>query len=446
MLAESIEENVIEQLPPALGDWMALERLHLHKPTIFQSTARDPAFDVRYFPQNCRPFLLPCYWVPRTHLHVRGAQPPAADQLSFLAGESSHERVLFPMHPSAVEEYRTFLSETEARDAVSDGLCIWALPTSSTRTLLVWPDGAAHQAVFIKTSLHSPIFGDRRVSRMKVGRSIGLSKVVTDSHSQLPGTLHFLPEIIGFSPRRTPDSGAVVRLVPREIVDGRVRMAPLFALLGGSQGHEPLLPTLVERSGMEPMRWVEQVLCASFAPLWLEMALRHGLILEAHAQDLLLGLSADGMPSGHFYYRDFEGLQVDWELRRGNGWPAPHDMPNAWAWRETYGTWGYRYCDLLWYKWRISLFDYLHFVLHETESSLREWHQRGLIRGPACAEDELTEIFSGYLFTALEQMFNVRVGPPYNVYRFLNRFLILLAKLRKQALGISRPWSAGFAA
>lgn len=89
-------------------------------------------------------------------------------------------------------------------------------------------------------------------------------------------------------------------------------------------------------------------------------------------------------------------------------------------------------------------------VLKRQQSSLREWRQRGLIGGPVCAEDEVTEIFSGYLFTALEQMFNVRVGPPYDVYRFLNRFLLLLTQLRRQALGSelshSQPRVAGFAA
>ena len=126
-------------------------------------------------------------------------------------------------------------------------------------------------------------------------------------------------------------------------------------------------------------------------------------------------------------------------------------MPHAWEWHDAYDTLGnYPYCSLLWYKWRTSLFQYLHFVLHETESSLREWHRRGLIGGPVCAEDEVTAIFSGYLFAALEQMFNVRVGPPYNVYRFLNRFLLLLTKLRRQALvpelSNSQPRVAGFAA
>jgi hypothetical protein len=428
--AKTIGQKVIEQLPPALGEWLELERFQLHKPNIFQNTARDPAFDIRYLPQNCQPFLLPCFWVPRKYLYVRGEQVPAAGQLRFLSGEPANERVLFPVHPSAIDHYRAFFREASARDAVAAGLRIWAVPTSSTRTLLAWPDGAGDRAVFIKTSLHSPIFGDRRVSRLKVGRSIGLARVVGDAGPMLPGALHFLREVVGFSPRGLPDSGAVIRVVPPEVMSGRVRLAPLFSLLGGGEGRQPVLLTLLERTGMEPVKWVEQVLCATFAPLWLEMSLRHGLILEAHAQDLLLGLGGDGLPSGQFYYRDFEGLQVDWELRRARGWPAPHDMPNAWAWRETYGTWGYRYCDFPWYKWRISLYNYLHFVLNEIEVSLREWHGRGLLRGPKCEEGELTMLFSRHMFAAIERMFGTRIDAPYNIYRSLNRFVALLLKHR----------------
>ncbi|MDY6947256.1 MAG: IucA/IucC family C-terminal-domain containing protein [Pseudomonadota bacterium] len=441
MSAKAIERHVIEQLPPALGAWMTLERFHLHKPGLFQNTARDPAFDGRYFPQHCRPFLLPCYWVPRRCLYVRGGQAPGVAQLNFFAGGSTDERVLFPIHPSAIDSYKTFLRDADARDAIAAGARIWAVPTSSTRTLLAWPDGEARRAVFIKTSLHSRIFGDRHVSRLKVARSTGLYRVVRDSPVALPGALHFLPEVAGFSPRGVPDSGALIRLVPQQIVEGQVWVAPLFSLLGASEARQPLLLTLLERSDMEPVRWVDQVLCASFAPLWLEMTLRHGLILEAHAQDLLLGLHADGVPSGHFYYRDFEGLQVDWELRRARGWPAPHDLPNAWAWRETYATWGYRYSDLLWYKWRVSLFDYLHFVLNEVEASLREWHERGLLPGPRCEPDEITMLFSRHMFAAVEKMFGVRGAKPYNIYRSLNRFVASLLKLRKAAMrSLGRCW------
>src|SRR5690606_38498672 len=115
------------------------------------------------------------------------------------------------------------------------------------------------------------------------------------------------------------------------------------------------------------------------------LSLGHGLILEAHGQDLLLELTPELTAARGFVYRDFEGLQVDWELRRQRGWP-PEDMPHDWSWRETYGSWNYPLSDLVWYKWWISLFNYLRLVLFEVETSLREWHDRGLVRGSKCGE------------------------------------------------------------
>lgn len=427
---EADDAGIIKQLPPGLRNWLTLERFHLHKADLFQHRPQDPGFDPRYFPQHARPFRLPCYRVPRRHLFVYGCQHEGMQRQPFGAGASPEDRVLFPIHPSALDDFRPFLNEVDAR---ADGRCLWALPTSSTRTLLVWPDGAGDQAVLVKTSLHSQILGDRRITRIRAGRSVGLNRLIEQQRAQLPPELHVVPEVLGLSTRHALDSGALIRLVPSEIKDGRAQMAPLFSLLGGDDGRVPLLLTLLERTDMEPVRFVDQLLCASFAPLWVDLSFRHGLILEAHGQDLLLGMTAQGVPTGHFYYRDLEGLQVDWELRSHSGWPEP-DLPNRWAWRETYGSWGYRFCDFLWYKWEISLFDYLRMVLFEVESSLRQWHDRALVRGPKCAEGELTMLFSRHLFAALERLFNQSLGTPYDILGSLNRFLIKLMRLRKAAL------------
>lgn len=424
------DRAIVEQLPVGLRSWLTLERFHLHKADMFQDRARDAAFDRRYFPQHGQPFRLPCYQVPRKYLYVHGCQHDAMDRQPFSAGSAADERILFPIHPSALDDFEPFLTEADARDASEDGLFLWAVPTSSTRTLLVWPDGAGDRAVFVKASLHSQIFGDRRITRIRAGRSVGLNGLVEQVSAHLPPALRVVPEVLGLSTRHSLDSGALIRLVPSEIKDGRAQVAPLFSLLGGDEGRVPLLLALLERTDMEPVRFVDELLCASFAPLWAELTFRHGLILEAHGQDLLLGLTAQGVPTGHFYYRDLEGLQVDWELRRHLGWPEP-DLPNGWAWREAYGTWGYAYCDFLWYKWRISLFDYLRLVLFEVESSLREWHDRGLVRGPKCGEGEITMLFSRHLFAALERLFNQSLGAPYDILGSLNRFLIELMQFRK---------------
>jgi hypothetical protein len=430
---ERVDADVLEQLPESLRQQLTFERFHLHKPEVFQNPSRDPAFDPKYFPQNCGVMQLPCYWIERRHLYVFGAQH-AADELSFFSGEGPHGCVLFPMHPASAANYRELLSKIEAKDAAEDGLRIWAVPTSSTRTLLAWPDRQPERAVFAKTSLHSPIFGKRRLHAWQVARSVGLSGLVQESLPELPDTLRYFPETFGMVPRQMPDSGTIIRSIPEEIKANRLLVAPLFSLMGG-QHARPLFLRLMEQAGLQPMDFIEQVLCRKFARLWLEMTLRQGLILESHWQDLLLAMSPDLRTLDRFYYRDFEGLQVDWELRRRLGLSMPVYMPYSRAWHEAYGSYSYRYGPQLWYKCRISLQLYLHSVLSELEQMLRVWQERGLLGGARCNEGDLTAMFSRQVRELIQELFAVRVKLDYDIHRHLNRFLLLLLNIRKDLLG-----------
>lgn len=436
MSAQEIgSEDVTEQLPRALRQWLQLERFNLHKPDFFQCTSGDSDFDTRYLPQHSGAFQLPCFLVRSRSMYLFGRQPRLLPWLS-AAGQTGSEWVLFPVHPSALTHYQEFLRASDARSIAAEGVWIWALPTSSTRTLLAWPDGRPEAATFVKTSLHSRIFGDRRVLRRMAGRSVGLSQMVANERSELPQQLCFLPESFAVCPRQEPHAGAVIREIPTELLDSRRRLVPLFSLLGGSGAHVPMLRTILERSDDPPLQFVHDVLCEPFARLWLELSLKFGWILEAHGQDLLLECSSDLNFSGRWYYRDFEGLQVDWELRRALNRPMPQRLPNAWSWRDAYDSWGdYPFASSLWFKWHISLTQYLSLVLHETETSLREWQRQQLIGGPACREDEVTMMFSECMFAAIERMFGVQVGPAFNIYRSMNRFLILVTRLRRSLLG-----------
>jgi hypothetical protein len=433
---ERVEADVLEQLPHSLRQQSIFERFHLHKPEVFQIQSRDPGFDPKYFPQNCGVMQLPCYWIERRHLYVFGAQQ-ARDDLGFFSGAGPNSHVLFPMHPASAPNYRELLIKLAAKDAARDGLRIWAVPTSSTRTLLAWPDRMPERAVFVKTSLHSPVFGKRRLHAWQVARSVGLSGLVQESLPSLPNTLRYFPESFGLVPRQMPDSGVIVRAIPEEIKANRLLVAPLFALMGG-QHPQPLFLRMMEQMGGQPMDFIEQVLCAKFARIWLEMTLRHGLILESHWQDLLLAMSPDLRTLDSFYYRDFEGLQVDWELRRRLGLPMPAYMPHSHAWHEAYGSFVYRYGPQVWYKCRISLQLYLYSVLTELEQMLRAWHERGLLGGARCNEGDLTAMFSRQVKNLVQELFAVRVELDYNIYRHLNKFLLLLLNIRKDIMGAGR--------
>jgi len=427
-------EEAIQQLPQSLARLMSLERFHLHRKELFQNESRDASFDRRYFPQNCGAFKLPCYWVQRRHLYVYGCQSTEQDELKFFRDKASDEEVLFPIHPMTLSHYKKVLAKVGAEDATTAGRGIWAVPTSSTRTLLCWPDREPEKAVFVKTSLHSPIFGDRHLYLKKVGRSVGLSQLILDPGSNLPPALKCFAEPVGFVPRQLQDAGVIIRSIPQEIKNNRVLAVPLFSLMGGDATHKPVFLTLLEQSGAHPLKLIEDTLCAPFAKLWLEMTMRSGLMLEAHGQDLMLALLPNLVPSGVFFYRDFEGLQVDWELRRAYGLSGPEHMPRAWSWNDTYAGWGYRSSQLVWYKLHTSLFAYMHLVLNEINLSLCEWQGRGLLGGEKFGRDDVTMIFSRAMIRAIEEMFEFRVAAEYNIYRSLKRFVLDLMKLRLRLL------------
>lgn len=427
-------EEIIQQLPCALQRLASFERFNLHRVDLFQNLSADPNFDKSYLPQNSGAFHLPCFWVRRKYLYVYGKQRQGTAELGLFQGCGLDEKVIFPIHPTSLSQYSRFLSDVGAEDVSNEGLRVWAVPTSSVRTLIAWPDGAPEKAMFVKTSLHSPILGDRRLCLRKVGCSVGLSRVVQESRESLPEILDFCWESVGYVPRHMPDSGVIIRSIPQAFTDNGILVAPMFALFGGSENHSPLFLTMLERNSAEAREFLDEVVCAQFARLWLEMTMRHGLILESHAQDLLVALTRQSLSFKKFFYRDFEGLQVDWELRRRRKFADSTSLPHAWSWYETYETWGYRYANLMFYKLMTSLDQYLYFVLREFDLVLQQWREHGLASNALFEKDEVTIAFSRHMANAAHELFGVRPTPAQSIHRSLKQFVIRLMKLRRELI------------
>lgn len=435
-------EQPLAQLPTSLRILATLERFHLHLLEVFQDTSRDPNFDTRFFPQYGGVFRLPCFWVPRESLYVFGSKQDS-DELSLFRETPARAEAMIAVHPASLGRFKEFLQNVGARDVADDGRCIWAAPTSSTRTLMVWPDGAPEEVLFIKTTLYSPIFGDRRLRTTDVARSTSLSALMDALRSSLPSTLDYLPERVGVVPRCIQDGGMIARSIPRILKNNEIVVAPLFALLGGAPVRTPLLLTLLQNRDCEPLRFVEDVLCAPFTRMWVHMSLKYGLLLEAHSQDLLIAFSTDMTPLRRFYYRDFEGMQVDWELRRSLGLSTPAELPRAWCWEESNRpTVSYGYSN--WFLVYTSLFHFVDSVVRQAEISLREWWKVGLLSGPRVREGDVTAVFSAHMNAAVEEMFGARWRPRCDACASPNRFVQELMRLRAELVSPSHRRSTQY--
>jgi hypothetical protein len=232
-----------------------------------------------------------------------------------------------------------------------------------------------------------------------------------------------------------PQSGVVFRTMPDEIRNGGTIAAPLFTLIGGSRENPPLF-LRIERSRHAKISDVlEGTLLKDFARLWIHLVFEHGLILEAHAQDLLLALTPDLAPLNTLYYRDFEGLTVDWCLRRARRLPEPRSLPNAFEWFSTYDTWGYPMYQLVSTKMMTSLYDYVFLVLGELESALLGWQAAGVVIGERITAGQLTSLFSRYLRTAIRETYGLQEKEEYDIRCNLNRFVKFLLQIRREILG-----------
>lgn len=434
MMREGIPEDVTAQLPDALRRFLQFEQHNLWKPERFRNPEGDIEWDGRYLPERSATFRLPCFRVQRKSLYIYGEEERSRIWSGVASGGDPSDWFLMPIHPGEVQRNTKFLLQVGAQDASEHGVHLWATPTSSTRTVLTWPDGRPQDVFFAKLSLHSQLLGDRRLTRRKVALSVGLSRFVEECKGDLPSGIRYFPEPLGLTPRRMEESGALFRSIPDEVRRGTVVLAPLFALIGGSAGHPPLLFEMMERQGTSALVVLEGVLLEKFAKLWVDLVFDLGVILEAHGQDLMLALSHECNPLGDFYYRDFEGLVVDWALRRARRL-RELSLPHSSDWFLTYETWGYPLYQMISRKLMNSLFDYIHLVLVEVESAVREWQAEGLIRGEKLGDGVLTALFSRYLRKAIHDKFGIREAGEYNVMQpNLTRFVKFLMQVRRDVM------------
>ncbi len=416
-----------------VGAFLRFEQRGLWRPERLRDLSAPSGAVRSYFPERGRVFRLPCFRLRGASVVRYGQSAARALGRAGEGGRGGTGEVVLPVHPVERARYAAALAGVGAEDLAAEGPRLWATPTSSTRTLVMWPEDRPQAMSFVKLSLTCRELGDRALTRTRVARSVGLSGLVGRERERLPESIEFFPEWGGLVPRALPDGGVIFRAIPQEVLEGRVIPAPLFALMGGSEGHPPLLRELMERMGCGARDALEGALLARFARLWVDLVFDFGLILEAHAQNLLLALSPDEVPLGCFYYRDFEGLTVDWALRRAKGLAA-EELPGAGEWFATYETWGYPLYQLVSVKLLTSLFDYLELVLGELESALLEWQVAGGVAGPRVRSGELTGLFSGYVRGAIADKFGIREGAQYDARRHLKRFVKFLMRVRREVL------------
>ncbi|MET9969441.1 IucA/IucC family protein [Streptomyces sp. NPDC006356] len=208
-------------------------------------------------------------------------------------GMRDGERLLIPVHPWQAEHVLK-----RPCDPCGDGLA--AHPLMSLRTL------ALSDGPHVKTALSARLTSSvRDISVYSISLSATLSEFAETLAARTDGLLH-MTRTLGAVTAGSPDLAAVLRESPQEYAGPGERVVPVAAL---STTELPESPA-----------WL-----AEFTRLALTVGLRlleSGVAPEAHGQNLLVVLSADGSPV-RLVYRDLADIRVSPARLARHGIPVP---------------------------------------------------------------------------------------------------------------------------
>lgn len=286
----------------------------------------------QYKPENGQIFEVKSYWVDKEKLKTFESAfiSPSMKQI-FHKVENGKEKFLFLVHPESESLYQEFLKKTKS------GPRFWATSTASSRTLLMWQEGQPEKAFFGKLSLNKSIGGVvRTIPQGEAARSVGTNEVLQINKSALPKSFQFLPETLSLIPNGFERGAMIIREIPQEIAAGKQYFIPLFSLYADRGEQRPLLAEMIEKSGMNPRDFVREKVIGPFIQQWMEMVLVHGIAMEPHAQNVLIGLNPQGLPNGQFLHRDFGGFNMDMNRFGELNTLLPAKLPQATTIQEDY--------------------------------------------------------------------------------------------------------------
>ncbi|WP_405526534.1 IucA/IucC family siderophore biosynthesis protein [Streptomyces avidinii] len=253
---------------------------------------------------------------------VEEGGPAASDAIDSLADTLDGPRApagyrLLPAHPWQLD----LVGDRPAvREAFADGRLlrlgesrrpVW--PTASIRTLYA-PDPAAD--LFVKFSLDVRITNDvRRLWRHDLLKLRRTDAAVEAGFAALCRTGSAAAWLADRGYRTAAFAFEELAVLVRDGLHGRTvpGSTPLLAA-ALAEGYPGSPPT----GKADPVRWWRAYLRQVVPPV-LELFARHGIVLEAHLQNTVVAVDADGLPV-QALFRDAEGVKLLPELPRADAW------------------------------------------------------------------------------------------------------------------------------
>ncbi len=394
--ARAQDEPRFDRLPAAIREWIYAEQKLLSR-AVDERRIMAPRHnnqDPNFAPEKGQIFEVKTYWVSAERMHgFLGDNIPSEFRTMFSRVKNGVTEYRLAVHPESVSLYEEVVRGAE------QGKSLWATATASSRTLLVWEHGKESMPFFAKLSLNKEIGGVvRTIPKSEVVRSVGINNVLHAESSKLPEHFSFIPEVASMIPKGMDRGGMIIRTIPPELMSGKVKYVPLFSLYASPpEGGPPLLARMIEKSGMEPSEFVKTRIIEPMAKQWFDMVVDFGVQMEPHAQNVLIELGKDGLPTGRFLHRDLGGFTVDFEHRKKLGIEERASRPFIDNFEKEY------HLDRAHERLKDVRVYFSGGFVYNIDQELPKWQEKGWVKGDKVAPGTFEALFEEAMSKELER-------------------------------------------
>jgi hypothetical protein len=373
-----VDHTFFNALPESIRQWHDAETALLSRKVDDvrlmspETNLQNPLFS----PEAGHVFQLWGYWIDVPNLIVhQNSMSPYLKQ-TFFRNHNGREQMLFLVHPESYAFYKD-----KIQFAGLDRELFFATATASSRSLIAWKRGDEANAFIAKVSLAAKIGGvDRTIKGTEAASSVGIDRILVGA-SDLSKDFKVFREVMSAVPKGMERGAMIVRQIPSEMSQGTVRAVPFFSLYAEpSDGRKPLLLQMIENQrnigiNESPRDFVENRIIRPFVKQWLRLAIENNLVTEPHAQNVMLVIDGNLMPTGTFIHRDFGGFNIDILTRKSRGLFVPEVLPTfTGSIEKDY------YFDAHIENFRTSMNNYFDAgFVHNIEHSIQKWQNKGLI-------------------------------------------------------------------
>lgn len=300
---------------------------------LYNGTDRENSFKMNlksdFLPENQKIFTLPYFLIPinKDLILYKESEKQFFDNNLFFSKDGKTFYPFF-VHPETVEFFVSWLDgKYEFIDV--DKSIYKATPTSSYRSLLV-TNTKTNVKFIVKVSLFDNVAnGARHIDWSSASGQYSSSQIVCKSVNNIKN-ITFFEDIGAFGitadralylsnrfrvligDRRIKTLANVIRKIPEEFyIENDNKICSIASFSSPVLSKESYICKAWKNSKLNYTKFIDNFIYKPIKKIILRLLMEHGVVLETHCQNVMLELDDSYLPTGKFYYRDFDITSFD---------------------------------------------------------------------------------------------------------------------------------------